>query len=628
MTPRREKLILGAGVAIFILFSLAISLIKIWHSGYNGFDLAIYNQTFWNTVHGNWFAASIHPPSYLGDHAEWMILALAPFYAIIPHPFTLLFLKIVCVGLSAIPVWMIAKLKFSDARTRLLFPFIWLLNPYLWNTTLFEFHLITFAIPTTFLIAYFFLRERYLPFIIGIIILLLTREDMAFIAIGFGLLAGIDILVKRKKLRRLFQWTAIPIILAVAIFIIDQKIIGHFNPDGSYKFFLYYEWLGRTPKEIIVNAFLHPIRTFLHLIMPINFQIIFVLLLPVLFVPIFRPRFLVLILLTTAEYMLTKNGADLLIVKSQYSAAFLPAVMLATIEGYEWLMTHPWRFKIIPKPLTPVLLIAASIYTWYAFGPGNGLIKNLAPADARTRAVREAAELIPPDAPVVASMDTLTALSSRADVWPMNYFWIGKKQFGMSDYVLPKTPEYLVLDQRDIVYFTMVYPRYAWSEKAYPGRAANFKNFIIEGKYGTIFNKEGIAVFKRGVGGEMPFVSVYKQTPSIDHVKKIKTGPLTLLGWNQSAKNNITELFFTIDAKIKDDLALKINNEYYPLGSGIYPATDWNTGETIKVSVPISTPKMTIRPEVIIGGLNITSIGTIKLIIDKGEPAGDEIQIP
>lgn len=628
MTSRREKLILGIGVAVFILVAFIVSIAKYFHFGYNGFDLAIYNQTFWNTIRGNWFGTSINPPSYLGDHAEWPILLLAPFYALIPHPFTLLFLKIVCVGLSAIPVWMIAKIKFVDPRTRLLFPFIWLTNPFVWNITLFEFHLITFAIPTTFLIAYFFLRDRYLPFLIAIFVLLITREDMAFIAVGFAMLAGLDILIKKKGWRKLLLWTIVPIALAITVFLIDQKIINHFNPDGSYKFFLYYEWLGRTPVEIISSIFTHPIRTFLHLLAPINFQFFFVLLMPILFVPLLRPRFLLIIALTSLEYMLTKNGADLLIVKSQYAAAFIPAVMIASMEGYERLINKPLKFISLPQPLTSILIATATIYTWFALGPGITIINNFKAPTQRTQALIAAAKIIPPDASVVASMDTLTAFSSRQNVWPMSYFWIGKKQFGTSDYVLPQNPDYIVLDQQDVIYFTLVYKKYSWSEKIYSGSAERFRKFLTDGNYGAVFNQEGIAVLKREAGGELPFVQVDNNSPLIQNKKVAQTGPLTFLGWNRATNANETELFFSIDTKIDADLVLKINNKYYPLGNGLYTVMNLEPGKIIRVAVPVSAQKMTITPVTISGGLNLNPNETIAIIIDGDKPVGEAISIP
>jgi uncharacterized membrane protein len=628
MTEKREKLILWAGVAAFVAIVFTISVFKYFRFGFNGFDLAIYNQAFWNTIHGHWFATSINPPSYLGDHAEWLILALAPFYALIPHPLTLVFLNIAVVAVSAVPVWLIAKTKFSDAKTRLLFPLLWLINPYVWNLAFFEFHLITFAVPLTLFAAYFFLKDRWGAFMIMVLALLLCREDMSFIVIGFAFLAIFETIRGRKQPRELWRWAALPIILAVAAFTVDQIAITHFNPDGTYKFFVYYDWLGRTPLAILSAMLANPLRVFLHFFKPVNLYLAIVLLLPVVLLPILRPRFLLIILIITAEYMLSRDGAELVIIKSQYAAAFLPAIMLATIEGYEQFMKTKKPFKFIPKDLVPAIIVVASIYVWFTYGPGVGLAKGLARPNAREQAMQAAISLIPKDAPVVASVNTLTELSSRKYVWPMSYFWIGKKQYGTSDYILPLMPDYLVLDEQDFIYFTMVYPQYSWSVDAYPLASKKFRTFIESGKYGVIFNRQGIAVLKRGAGGALPFVAVQETMPEIKNPLDKKMGPLNFLGWDPSDGGAETHLFFSTDASIADELVLKVNGEYQPLGNGLYPTADWKPKEVIEVTVPAAAAKMQIQLAAILGGLNVASDGSLFFSFDKEKNIGEKIILP
>ena len=627
MTEKREKLVLGAEVAGFLLMVFVISVFKYLRFGFNGFDLAIYNQAFWNTVHGHWFATSINPPSYLGDHAEWPILALAPLYALVPHPLTLVFLNIAVVAVSAVFIWLIAKLKFSDAKTRLLFPLLWLVNPYVWNLAFFEFHLITFAVPLTLLAAYFFLKGRWGSFMITTIAILLCREDMSLIVIGFAFLAIFEAARKRKAPRELWRWAVLPIALAIVAFAIDQKVITHFNPDGAYKFFIYYDWLGRTPLAIVSAMLIDPLRVALHFFKLANLYLAIVLLMPVVLLPLVRPRFLLIILIVAAEYMLSREGAELVIIKTQYAAAFLPAIFLATIEGYERMMQMKKPFKILPKELMPAIVVVASIYVWFVYGPGVGLANGLAMPNERQRAMHDAAALIPKDAPVVASMDTLTELSSRKYVWPMSYFWIGKKQYGTSSYVLPIEPDYLVLDEQDLIYFTMVYPQYSWSAGAYPQAAKVFRSFVAQGKYGVIFNRQGIAVLKRGAGGPLPFVAAHDTMPAIEKPMNIDLGPLNFLGWSRG-ENNGTRLFFSAKAAVADELVIKINGTYWPLGNCLYPTADWKPGEVVEVAVPAAPAKMQMQLAVILGGLNVASDGSLIFSFDTEKNIGEKVTLP
>ena len=105
--------ILWAVIAVYIIIFSLISWWKYDLCLYNGLDLAIFNQTFYNTAHGNWFGLTIHPPSYLGDHFTPIILLLLPFYYLGQSPLNLLILQTVFLALGAWPVFKIAQKVFK-----------------------------------------------------------------------------------------------------------------------------------------------------------------------------------------------------------------------------------------------------------------------------------------------------------------------------------------------------------------------------------------------------------------------------------------------------------------------------------------------------------------------------------
>jgi len=62
------------------------------HESYHssGFDLGLFDQVLWNTVHGRPFESTMSealpvPHSLLGDHFYIALLVLAPFYYAFPH---------------------------------------------------------------------------------------------------------------------------------------------------------------------------------------------------------------------------------------------------------------------------------------------------------------------------------------------------------------------------------------------------------------------------------------------------------------------------------------------------------------------------------------------------------------
>ena len=72
------KKILWLAIVLYVVVFSLVSIYKYTHFLYNGIDLAIINNVFWNTVHGHWFWSSIQGHSYLGDHCSPILILLLP----------------------------------------------------------------------------------------------------------------------------------------------------------------------------------------------------------------------------------------------------------------------------------------------------------------------------------------------------------------------------------------------------------------------------------------------------------------------------------------------------------------------------------------------------------------------
>ena len=110
--------------------------------------------------------------------------------------------------------------------------------------------------------------------------------------------------------------------------------------------------------------------------------------------------------------------------------------------------------------------------------------------------------------------------------------------------------------------------------------------------------------------------------PAIAEPMNIKMGPLNFLGRDQ------THLFFSADRPVTDDLVIKINNEYYPFGNGIYPATDWKPGEIVEIAPPVAGDKITMQLYSIKGGLNVASDGGLIFSYDAETPTSGAVSLP
>jgi len=143
-------------LGIFI-YTLVFSIISIWKLNgylYNGLDLAIFNNVFYNTLHSNWFWSSIQGHSYLGDHFTPILFLLLPIYAIWQSPEMLLILQSIFLGLAAWPIYKISQLVLRDNKLAIGIGILWLINPLVHNINLFEFHLIAW-LPLTILFLFY-----------------------------------------------------------------------------------------------------------------------------------------------------------------------------------------------------------------------------------------------------------------------------------------------------------------------------------------------------------------------------------------------------------------------------------------------------------------------------------------
>ena len=95
-------------IILYIIILSAICILKYNNFLYNALDLAIINNVFYNTLHGNAFWSSIQGHSYIGDHFTPILFLLLPFYSIYQSPLTLLILQTVFLALTAWPIYKIS----------------------------------------------------------------------------------------------------------------------------------------------------------------------------------------------------------------------------------------------------------------------------------------------------------------------------------------------------------------------------------------------------------------------------------------------------------------------------------------------------------------------------------------
>lgn len=507
LTTTKKSLVKYGGKTVavgILLFSALFAVITAWKYGifgYNAIDLAYFNQVFWNTLHGHFFQQTIHPHLSLGDHAGLAIPLLLPFYALKADPRTLLALQALALALPAWPLYKITKLRvgnFHSSFLRAVLPVgvasAWLMSPIVQNIAMFEFHILPFALLPLFFALLAYERQKKLPFLIFSLLALLVREDVSFVIVAIGILAWLE--------KRSMWWRIVPTLIGSAWFFIALRIITFFNPDGGYKFLVYYAWLGNSFSEIALNALLHPLKVLQHMLTIPNIEMVIGFGMPLFFLPFVRPKRLILALGVFLQIVLAAPGGGELTLQTHYSTLFLPAIFLAGIEGIRVL---PSMMKKIKKDratqnvrFSLVLLAVAVIYSMLVIGPLPSVLQRLGSEEdmERKRVLTDVLHQIPSNAAVAAGYTLLPHLSSRESLYSLHYHFLGVTQFATEPYALPAETDLIAFDTYDVRKYQTQFPITRWTVDRYEDGYARLRSVL------------GAQLFSRGTGRLYEYVSM------------------------------------------------------------------------------------------------------------------------
>lgn len=559
MMKLQEKWVVLAGMAIFVVAVVGLAWWKWQHGAYNGVDLAIYAQALWNTAHGRFLATSIHPTTLLGDHAEWLVVALTPLYALFPHPLVLVVVQACALAASGWVVWRIAK-RTLPPRWALGASLGVLLLPTIGSASIYEFHPLVLALPLLLLAADAFQEKQLLRFVLLASACLLVREDVTLTVAAFGIVGLIE--------RRSWKWIIVPIVASSVWFVAMQFVISHFAATSSYKYLAYYGWLwSLSLGDVVRHLFTLPQAEFLLGLM-----------MPVLFLPLLKPKWLLLSLPSTALLMLTNAGTGDTVLRMHYAIIPLAGIILASLESLPTLLNRDRR-------LIAVILGTALVGSAVMLGPffqAPLAIAQTRPATAISRAIAA----IPTNASVAAHPRLLPYLAHREQLISLRYLALGHQQFGTTEYN-PPAPDFLLFDDADFV-AAAGDADLAWTKDAYPGSFARLRSLIDDG-YGLVFRDGTVSVWQKGV--ERPHFDL-----SADQYAAIAPGiRMSVADTPELCPGNAgvcTTLLFQTDHDISEELFLAITATAGNKKTAVthtfrlQPTFDWGPGTTITLPLP------------------------------------------
>ncbi|CAN5138057.1 hypothetical protein BH11PAT1_BH11PAT1_3430 [soil metagenome] len=408
------------------------------------FDLGNMAQTVWNTMHGRIFQLTdpngTDTVSRLATHADFILILFAPIYTLWPNPKMLLLIQTAVLSLGALFVYKLAKQILKSPQFALTFALLYLSNPSLERSNLYDFHPVTLT--TTFLLgAFFFLRnKRYGWFLLFALLAGLAKEQVWIIV---GLMGGYMVVVQKKILEGSLLFIGG---IALFYYFVTYAIPGAL---GSQHFALsYYSDFGDKPSSIIKNILFSPLKTLMIAFQPDRIDFLKQIFLPVGYYALFAPLFL---LFASPDFVinLLSNNAQLHQIYYQYTATLTPFIFIASIYAVFYLIK---RFPRITLQTHMGIIIVCGIFSAYIYGPLPGSMNpNIAmfinPVQNKQE-VNQFLTSIPKQYSIAASNNVGSHLSQRQRIYTLP---IGIDKADMIVLLPDSTTPQLSISQQDIV---------------------------------------------------------------------------------------------------------------------------------------------------------------------------------
>jgi uncharacterized membrane protein len=429
---RLEPLLTGALMLAYLLLYSWLSVRR--HQTYHSFgpDLALFDQVFWNTVHGRPFESTMslsltQPHSFFSDHFSPALWVLVPFYAALPRPETLLVLQTLALALGAVPVYLAARRHLPDGYQRLLWVAAYFLFVPLAHMNLYDFHEITLVIPLLGMALHLLDSGRVRWFWAFFAAALLVKEEVALIGLGIA-----AFMVLRRTHWRQGLLVAV---VSVAWFAgVTSVVIPYFGHGRQYSYIAErYGALGTSTPDVLRTVLTRPF-TVAHVLFQRQ-KIAFVV---ALFGPVLALNLIsgwgALLVLPTLSYLLLSSYPPEFSISNQYPAPLLPLILVPAVWGFASLPAR-WR------PAIGASVLASSLGFAFALGDLPGARKFDSrdfTTEPRYTAFAPELDRIPADASVAADNNLTPQLSQRRLVFDLEYESTNRAEYVALDYAAEK----------------------------------------------------------------------------------------------------------------------------------------------------------------------------------------------
>lgn len=386
-------------LASFIFAHLSVMKYEAMHA--SAYDLGLYGQIMYETMHGHLFFTNLLGQSYLSEHFSPIVFLILIPYALHQSIVTLLWIQAFGIGLGGIPLYLLSKEWIVltvplDKRNRVylnLFPLVitasYLLSPMVTGPLTFDFHIMTLLPLFVFWQFYFFLKRSKLGTVVFLILITALHHNFVFITLTILLAEYLvfrkgryygrnyDISLKDKKSLYYFSiFITAVLVLFVYYYAASyaKPLFSGLPPDLTGPSTGQTGAISDSVIGLVGTLFTRPdlILSFIALNGGLKSLFLAFAIFPTAMVSLIFPEFLIASIPYLMYGMLSSYSAYYTI-GYQYSMMIIPMVFVATVGGFVRLMTLQRRkgvslYKNKPKTQSGVALVILILLSVGAIG--------------------------------------------------------------------------------------------------------------------------------------------------------------------------------------------------------------------------------------------------------------------
>ncbi|MFB2769783.1 DUF2079 domain-containing protein [Pelatocladus sp. BLCC-F211] len=348
-----KNVLLLAGIFFFLclLFTL-----HRYYSFYASFDQGIFNQVFWNNLHGRFFQSSlssslstnvVHAGEIatvyyhrLGQHFTPALLLWLPIYALFPSPATLTVLQVTLITVAGLVLYVLARQYLQPPLAIMITASFYGANAVI-GPTLSNFHDICQIPLFVFTLLLAMEKRWWWLFWLMAVLIVAVREDA-----GIGLFGvGVYMILSQRFPR---AGVAVCILSFGYILVLTNKIMPLFSEDASRRFAIerfgqYIDGDEGSTLDIIRGMISNPVQLLVELITPVNGTIKYLLgqWLPLAFVPAVAPGSWMIAGFPLLQLFISR-GESVLSITIRYALSVVPGLFYGSIL---WWSQRQQKFK-------------------------------------------------------------------------------------------------------------------------------------------------------------------------------------------------------------------------------------------------------------------------------------------